>query len=164
MYEPSFWGACTIPACKWELCGAESSLPSPSAAAIPHPVLSVLPQQLPVALNLPSVLCCQNDVSMTCTSDLVSLQLQLSVFPHCIKSELLFPLCGCLPTSSQTAFPDWLPPLLWTALAGASVPCEDSGCSFLPLFCLILPNPCIPPQKSRPLLIITSLVDFPGFT
>lgn len=30
------------------------SLPSPSAAAIPHPVLSVLPQQLPVALNLPS--------------------------------------------------------------------------------------------------------------
>lgn len=103
--------------------------------------------------TFPPVLCCQNDVSMTCTSYLVSLQLQLSVFPHCIKSELLFPLCGCLPTSSQTAFPDWLPPLLWTVPLlvrpfSVRTPVGPSA-SVLPDWFFLIPR--IPPQKSRPL-------------
>ena len=66
--------------------------------------------------TFPLVHSCQSDVSMTCTSDLVSLQLQLSVFPHCLEHKIRapFPTLWCLPIRSQTAFPAWLPSLLWT--------------------------------------------------
>lgn len=102
--------------------------------------------------TFPPVLCCQNDVSMTCTSYLVSLQLQLSVSVSSLhKIRAPFPtlwvftnqLPDCFSRLASTSAVD-------CALAGTSVLCKDSGWSFcLCSAWLILSNPSHPSSKIK---------------
>ena len=142
--------------CQWELREAGRAFFPP---LLPRPSLILFclcyRSSFLLPWTFPLVHCCQSDVSMTCTSDLVSLQLQLSVFPHCLEHKIRapFPTLWVFASQAPDCFSSLAPiSAVDCAHASASVLCKDSRWSF----CLVLPDwlfliPRIPPQKSRPL-------------